>query len=87
MKKSNSLLIGYARVSKADAQDTAVQVKALPGRLQTDFRRELLWWSLGSTRTSEGLGALEGRGRACGLETRPAFAIPERSSAYHGTRP
>jgi DNA invertase Pin-like site-specific DNA recombinase len=29
MKKSNSLLIGYARVSKADAQDTVVQVKAL----------------------------------------------------------
>ena len=29
MKKSGSLLIGYARVSKADAQDTAVQVKAL----------------------------------------------------------
>ena len=30
MKKNNSLLIGYARVSKADAQDTVVQVKALP---------------------------------------------------------
>ena len=29
MKKNSSLLIGYARVSKADAQDTAVQVKAL----------------------------------------------------------
>ena len=29
MKKSNSLFIGYARVSKADARDTAVQVKAL----------------------------------------------------------
>jgi DNA invertase Pin-like site-specific DNA recombinase len=28
MKKGNSLLIGYARVSKADAQDTAIQVKA-----------------------------------------------------------
>jgi DNA invertase Pin-like site-specific DNA recombinase len=29
MKKRNPLLIGYARVSKADVQDTAVQVKAL----------------------------------------------------------
>jgi DNA invertase Pin-like site-specific DNA recombinase len=29
MKKHSSLLIGYARVSKADAQDTLVQVKAL----------------------------------------------------------
>ena len=29
MKKNSSLLIGYARVSKADAQDTVVQVKAL----------------------------------------------------------
>lgn len=29
MKKSSSLLIGYARVSKADAQDTAIQVRAL----------------------------------------------------------
>jgi hypothetical protein len=29
MKKSNSLLIGYAGISKADAQDTVVQVKAL----------------------------------------------------------
>ena len=29
MKKNNSLLIGYARVSKADAQDTVVQINAL----------------------------------------------------------
>jgi DNA invertase Pin-like site-specific DNA recombinase len=29
MKKKNGFLIGYARVSKADDQDTAVQVKAL----------------------------------------------------------
>ena len=86
MKKSNSLLIGYARVSKADAQDTVVQVKALTqARLQAHFRREGFRWSLGPARTSPGLGATQGRGRPGGLEAGPSLAIAEGSASHHGT--
>jgi len=45
------VLVGYARVSKADHQDTAAQVKAL--RQAGNLRGEGLRWPLGPAATSQ----------------------------------
>src|SRR5271165_2255902 len=84
--KKGSLLIGYARVSKADDQDTAAQVKsAAPGRLQTNLRGEGVRWQVGSAPTSKSIGAVEGRRRVGCLETGPPVPVSKRPPSHHGT--
>src|SRR5262250_3127290 len=86
MKKSGSLLIGYARVSKADAQDTAAQVKALrQAGCKRIFEEKASGGRWDRPELHKALEQLREGGRPGGVETGPAFAIFERFAAYHGT--
>jgi len=81
-----AMILGYARVSKADDQDTTTPGRSSQGRrMRAHVRGKNLGRSLGPARTSSAARQRAHWRRSGGLETRSAVTLTQGSGSHSGT--